>query len=197
MKLYLSSYKLGNKTQQLKEMTLSGKMAYIPNALDFSDDLERRKESEEKDINQLSELGIDVERVDLRDYFNQPEVLKKKMMSYNSFWVRGGNVFILRQAMKKSGFDLFIKEMIDSDILYGGYSAGICILAPTLRGLEIVDETIGDDTIWEGLNIIDYSIIPHYQSNHPESEKVEEVVRYMKDNNLPFETLRDGEVIIN
>ncbi len=197
MKLYLSSYKIGDQAEQLKKMMPAGKMAYIPNALDFSDDLERRKESEERDMSQLSELGIDVERIDLRDYFNQPEALRKKMMSYNSFWVRGGNVFVLRQAMKKSGFDLFIKEMMESNILYGGYSAGVCILGPTLRGLEIVDETIGDDTIWEGLNIIDYSIIPHYQSDHPESEKVAEVVKYMEDNNLPFKTLRDGEVIIS
>jgi hypothetical protein len=44
MKLYLSSDHLGNESQKLKEMVGSNKKAaIIPNALDFSQDLERRK----------------------------------------------------------------------------------------------------------------------------------------------------------
>lgn len=48
MKLYLSSYKLGNKTPKLKEMIPENnkKTAFIPNALDFATDEERRKKSE-------------------------------------------------------------------------------------------------------------------------------------------------------
>jgi dipeptidase E len=46
------------------------------------------------------------------------------------------------QAMKLSGFDEILKERVksDRDIIYGGYSAGICILGPTLKGIHIADD---------------------------------------------------------
>lgn len=43
------------------------------------------------------------------------------------------------------------------------------------------------DTIWEGLGILDYVIVPHYKSDHFESEAVEESIQYLIDNKiLPF-----------
>ncbi len=61
MKFYLSSYKLGNESVRFKKLVPSGnkKTAYIPNALDFSDDLDRRKISEQSDIEQLQALGLE------------------------------------------------------------------------------------------------------------------------------------------
>lgn len=204
MKFYLSSYKLGNEIDTLKALIPTNKKtAFISNALDFSSDLERRKKSEQSDIDDLVGVGLDVELVDLREYFGRQDELEKKLSGYGVIWVRGGNVFVLREAMKRSGFDAILKRLVQKDgILYGGYSAGVCVLAPTLRGIELVDDAnvkpYGDDieTIFEGLNIIDYSIVPHYQSNHPESEKMETVVEYMKKNGIPFKTLKDGEAIV-
>lgn len=204
MKFYLSSYKLGNEIDALKALIPSSKKtAFISNALDFSSDLERRKKSEQSDIDDLISAGLDVELVDLRDYFDHQDDLEKKLSEFGVIWVRGGNAFVLRAAMKRSGFDVILRQLIKKEgILYGGYSAGVCVLAPTLRGIELVDDPTvkpyGDDTetIFEGLNIIDYSIVPHYQSNHPESEKMETVVEYMKKNEIPFKTLKDGEVIV-
>ncbi|MEI6513953.1 MAG: Type 1 glutamine amidotransferase-like domain-containing protein [bacterium] len=204
MKFYLSSYKLGNEIDTLKSLIPTNKKtAFISNALDFSNDLERRKKSEQSDIDDLVGVGLDVELVDLRHYFDHQNELEKKLNEFGVIWVRGGNVFVLREAMKRSGFDLILSHLIQKEgILYGGYSAGVCILAPTLRGIELVDDPnvkpYGDDTetVFEGLNIIDYSIVPHYQSSHPESEKMEMVVEYMKKNEIPFKTLKDGEVIV-
>lgn len=204
MKFYLSSYKLGNEIDKLKELIpINKKTAFISNALDFSNDLDRRKKSEQSDIDELSAVGFYVELVDLRDYFDHQDELEKKLREFGVIWVRGGNVFVLREAMKRSGFDVVLKHLVQKDeLLYGGYSAGVCVLAPTLRGIDLVDDSnvkpYGDDseTIFEGLNIIDYSIVPHYQSNHPESEKMEMVVDYMRKNEIPFKTLKDGEVIV-
>lgn len=45
----------------------------------------------------------------------------------------GGNVFVLRQSMKHSGFDIFLKEISNDDnYLYIGYSAGSCVLSKRL-----------------------------------------------------------------
>ena len=205
MKFYLSSYKLGNKVKKLKELVPkeNKRTAYIPNALDFSDDLERRKKSEQCDIEELKELGLDVDIVDLRDYFGKKSKLERKISEFGVIWVRGGNLFVLRQAMKLSGFDELLKKLTKkNDVLYGGYSAGICVLAPSLKGVELMDDLnvrpYGKKLkiIWEGLGIIDYSIVPHYKSDHPESEDADKVVKYMEDNKIPFKKLRDGEVII-
>jgi len=206
MKFYLSSYKLGNEITKLKELIPADnkKTAYISNALDFSDDLERRKQSEQADIEQLNEVGLnDVEKIDLRDYFGKKAKLEKKLSEFGIIWVRGGNCFVLRQAMKLSGLDEILKDLLKKEnILYGGYSAGVCVLAPTLKGMELVDDPNvkpydnQKETIWDGVGILDYTIVPHYKSNHPESAKVDETVEYMEKNNIPYKPLRDGEVII-
>lgn len=206
MKFYLSSYKIGNETDKLKAMISANnkRTAYISNALDFSNDLERRKQSEQADMEQLNEVGLsDIEKVDFKNYFNKKNELAKKISEFGVIWVSGGNCFVLRQAMKLSGFDKILKDLLKKeDVLYGGYSAGICVLAPTLKGMELVDDPnvkpyeSQKETIWEGVGILDYSVVPHYKSNHPESEKVDETVEYMTKNKIPFKTLRDGEVII-
>ncbi len=206
MKFYLSSYKLGNEIEKLKAMiSLSNKRtAYISNALDLSDDLERRKQSEQADIDQLNMVGLsDIEKIDLRDYFSKKDELEKKISGFDVIWVRGGNCFVLRQAMKLSGFDEILKDLFKKEgIIYGGYSAGVCVLAPTLKGIDLIDDpkvnpyTNQEEIIWDGVDLLDYTILPHYKSDHFESEKVDEAVEYMKNNKIPFKPLRDGEVII-
>ncbi|MDD4062278.1 MAG: Type 1 glutamine amidotransferase-like domain-containing protein [Candidatus Pacebacteria bacterium] len=206
MKFYLSSYKLGNEIEKLKAMiSLSNKRtAYISNALDFSDDSERRKQSEQADIDQLNIVGLsDIEKIDLRDYFSKKDELEKKISGFDVIWVRGGNCFVLRQAMKLSGFDEILKDLFKKEgIIYGGYSAGVCVLAPTLKGIDLIDDpkvnpyTNQEEIIWDGVDLLDYTILPHYKSDHFESEKVDEAVEYMKNNKIPFKPLRDGEVII-
>lgn len=205
MKFYLSSYKIGNETEKLKALipTNNKKTAYISNALDFSTDIERRKQSEQSDIEQLKPFGLDIELLDLRDYFGKKVELEKKIVEFGVIWVRGGNCFVLRQAMKLSGLDVILKDLLKKDdILYGGYSAGVCVLAPTLKGMELVDDPnvhpydAQKEIFWDGVGILDYTIVPHYKSDHPESGKVDETVEYMKKNKIPFKPLKDGEVII-
>lgn len=204
MKFYLSSYKLGRETERLEKLIPQNKKtAYIDNARDFSTDLEKRRQGAESDIRELSDLGLEVEPLDLRDYFGQRDRLRTKISEFGVIWVVGGNLFVLRQAFRLSGFDEIIRELARrKDILYGGYSAGICILAPTLRGIDLMDDISSKpygeqyDTIWDGLGLVGYSIVPHYKSDHPESEAASKVVEFMLENKMPFRALRDGEAII-
>src|SRR3989344_5255637 len=202
MKYYLSSYEIGNETEKLKKLVPKGKIGYIPNARDFTGaDPERRAKRNEKDMNSLSELGFEVEMINLRDYFGKQDKLKKKLEELGAVFISGGNVFILRQAMKLSGLDAILKELRDTDFLYAGYSAAGCVLAQSLKGMDIVDplDTPYEgqkEIIWEGLGFVDFRFMPHWDSNHPESADIEKEITYCKENNIPYKAVRDGEVIV-
>ena len=48
----------------------------------------------------------------------------------------------------------------------------------------------------EGLNLIDFAIVPHYRSPHPEAAAAERCARYFAAQKRPFRALRDGEAIV-
>ncbi len=205
MKLYLSSYRLGENPQTLAEMFRSNKsVAVIANSMDFLTDELQRQEAAAREIKDLKDLGLEPEEVDLRDYFGKSELLSAKLSKFGGIWSRGGNVFILRRAYKESGLDEWLKEhRSNPEFVYAGYSAGVCLLAPSLKGLEIVDDPnkvpdkYATETEWSGLNLISYSIAPHYMSPHPESEAVNLVVEFFNKENIEYKTLKDGEVRID
>lgn len=202
MKFYLSSYELGNETDKLKALIPKGKIAYIPNARDFTGaDLERCIKRSEKDIGSLHELGLEVELVDLREYFGKRDELKAKLGGLGATFVSGGNVFVLRQAMKLSGLDQILKELRNTDFLYAGYSAAGCVLAPNLKAFEIVDAIDTPyheqkEVILEGLGFVDFAFMPHWKSDHPESADVEKAIIYCKENSIPYRAIKDGEVMV-
>lgn len=203
MRLYLSSYRLGNAPQAMVTLLRGGKrVAVIMNAQDAVAP-ERRAERLQQELDGLRGLGLQPEALDLRDYFGHAEALRDRMQQFDCVWVRGGNVFLLRRAFAQSGFDAVITELLRQDaIVYGGFSAGVCILAPSLRGVELVDPTdalaAGYDgaVIWDGLGLVPYAIAPHYKSDHPESADIDKCVAYFEANDMPYKTLRDGEAIV-
>jgi dipeptidase E len=205
MKFYLSSFKLGNKPMELVRLMIPNKkIGFIPNACDYTNvNTERENRVNDNDMAGLKHLGLDVQLLDLRDYFGKTDDLRKKINELGGLFVRGGNTFILRQAMRLSGFDIIFKELLKRDaFVYAGYSAGICVLSHDIKVLQNVDDPADkpyrelQDTIWEGLGYLDYIIVPHYKSAHPESAAVDRIVTHCQENNIPFKTLTDGEVIV-
>ena len=204
MKLYLSSYKFGNSIQSLADMMSDNKsIAIIQNALDAYTDPERRKANLQNDMDALAAIGLKPEELDLRSYFTRNLDLHQKLSELGGVWVVGGNTFVLRRTFKESGIDEWLVSHKESkEFVYAGYSAGICILAPTLRGIDLADDLIAAEelfhqaVLWDGLGLIPYMPVPHYRSDHPESHLMEDVVRFMEREALPYKTLRDGEVIL-
>lgn len=205
MKLYLSSYKLGNDTEGLIRLVnkANAKAAVINNAIDFSADPGRKAMSLQVELDDMSSLGFMPEPVDLRSYFGKPNELVEKLSDFDLVWVRGGNSFLLRKAMEQCGFIHVINKLIKTNkLVYSGYSAGICVLAPSLRGVEMVDDpnvqADGYDTgiIWSGYGLIDFYPIVHYDSDHPESQLVDKELAHIKSTGIKYKTLRDGDTII-
>lgn len=204
MKLYLSSYRLGKDKSILEEWVKENKnILVIPNAIDAFPDGERKENGIIDKCEDLMKIGFNTEILDLREYFNKEKELRKYLENYKAFYVIGGNVQVLRQAMKLSGFDNYLKEIASQpDYLYSGFSAGICVLAKNLHGIDLADDFLADpygydNTIWEGIGLIDYMPVPHFDTpDHPESPLMYNVVKYLEENNLPYKTLKDGDVII-
>jgi dipeptidase E len=185
-------------------MPKNNKIGYIPNAIDaLNIDKELLLKHYHEHLKQLSELGFVVELLDLKEYFHKENDLRTKLNGLGAVWVQGGNTFVLRQAMKLSGFDTIIKDLSNRpDFLYAGYSAGICVLSKSLRPLFIVDKPNEfpypeiKETIWEGLGFFDHILLPHYNSDHPESKEIDKTINYCIENKQLFIALRDGDVIL-
>lgn len=203
MRLYLSSFRMGNRPDELLNLLGDGRRtAVIMNAADTSLP-ERRAVGLADEFARLREAGLDPVELDLRDYFGRQEAAKDALNGFDLVWVRGGNTFVLRRAFKYSGMDEILKEMLLTDaIAYGGYSAGIDLLTPSLHGSEEVDDPYAipegyePEIIWDGLNLLPYSVAPHYRSDHPESTAVELMVQHLIDNHILFKALRDGQAIV-
>lgn len=203
MRLFLSSYRLGNKPDELPVLVGDNRRtAIIMNAQDAKTP-ESRSERLQQEIESLTALGLQPEELDLRNYFGKPDELREFIKNFGLVWVRGGNVFLLRRAFRQSGFDEIITDLLKNDqIAYGGFSAGVCVLAPSLKGIELVDpkDEIADGydekVIWDGLGVLSYAIAPHYKSDHLESDDIQRCVEFFTDNHILFKALRDGEAIV-
>jgi len=205
MKFYLSSYKFGNRLEDLKRLIpINNRIGHINNSRDWVDaDTERAAKSQRAEMDTLNSLGFKAEVLDLKEYFGETALLKDKLQTLGALWVSGGNTFVLRQAMQLSGFDkLFLELLHRKDFLYAGYSAGICILSNSLKPIDQVDDPFNfpykgiEAPIYEGLGIFSYAFLPHYDSDHPESADIEKEVQRCIDNKWLFKALRDGEVIV-
>ena len=201
MRLYLSSFDLGSPTSDLVALAPQGRVGLIMNALDNFPD--QRAMWRARQSRQLEALGFSLSDLDLRDYFCAKEQLRNRLSDIDLVWINGGNTFILRRAMKVSGFDELVKEMLLKDeIAYAGFNAGTVIVAPSLRGLETVDdpddvpERYLRETVWEGLDLLPFSIVVHYQSDHSESALVENEVAFYEREGILYRTLRDGQALV-
>lgn len=163
----------------------------------------KRPDYLEKEVAKMRAIGLEAEELDLRDYFEDNTGLEDRLKHYGLLWAMGGNSFVLRRAMRLSGFDKLVGGFVnDNSLVYGGFSAGAVVATKTLRGIELVDdpnsvpEDYPQNVVWEGLGFVDFSIAPHYRSDHPESESIEKVVEYFQTNNMPYKALRDGEALV-
>lgn len=203
MRLYLSSFRLGNRPERMLDLLRGGtRAAVVTNADDYKDP-DFRATSVERELADLRGLGLQPVEVDLRRYFDRPDALRPALESADLVWVRGGNPFILRRAMTLTGTDEILRELLaDDQIVYGGYSAGACVLTPSLHGVELVDDPhdipagYPEAVVWDCLGLLPYFILPHYRSDHPESALIEKSLEYMVDHHMPFIALRDGQALV-
>lgn len=180
-------------------------MAVISNALDFIPDEARRSYARNvfDPLAVFADHGMAAADLDLRRFFGDPAGLAAALVDVQLVWATGGNAFLLRRAMRQSGFDGIVRRRSDKgDLIYAGWSAGAVVAGPSLRGLELMDDpaVVVDGyepaPIWEGLGLTDAVIVPHVESDHPEAEAAGRAVAWLAAAGLPHTPLRDGEVVV-
>lgn len=201
MRLYLSSYRLGDHPEELALLVGGERRGWlIMNALDGQDE-QRRAADARTQLDMLAGIGLLAEDLDLRAL--NPETAERAFGEPDFVWVRGGNVFTLRMALARSGLDDILTTCIREDrLVYAGFSAGACVLAPSLSGLEHCDPTEAciatyGGVRFDGLGVLDRPFVPHLNSvGHPESELLGEVAAAYRAAGQPYWALCDGQALI-
>jgi dipeptidase E len=157
MRLFLASSRPSSGALALSELVGPGaRAAIVANALDNLPGFPRGSwVAEERRV--LESRGFSTRELDLRCYYADSSPLASTLAHVDLVWVTGGNAFVLRGALHRSGLDtLMIDRIADDALVYGGYSAAACVCAPALRGLELVDDVKAvHSPIWDGLGLID------------------------------------------
>jgi dipeptidase E len=203
MRLYLSSFRMGNCSARLAPLVRgAGRVAVIANAMDAQPEPQRR-EGVEREMAALASIGLNPESVDLRDFFDRQHVLGL-LKTYDLLWLRGGNVFMLRYALRRSGADEAIVDLLTADaVVYGGYRAGPCVLGGSIAEFADVDDPsvvsahYGESAPSDGLGILPWVFVPHVDSpGHPETAACGRVAERCVSAGIASRRFRDGEVLV-
>lgn len=198
--IYLSSYRMGQNADVIRASRANARVGIIFNALDQLG--ESRLQNWDREAADLKRLGYVSEELNLRQYFSGREGLVDRLAELDLVWVVGGNAFVLARAMTSCEFATALKPALDRGLIYAGYSAGACVAGPDLQGIDLIDdpspvpEGYDGDIGPETLGLVTFRIVPHWQSDHPESAAAQRAVEYLERRPLTCRTMRDGEALI-
>lgn len=118
------------------------------------------------DRKELINLGFQIEDLDIEG--KNEEELTKLLINKDIIYVQGGNTFYLLKAVKESGFDKVIKEMIDKGKIYIGVSAGSYIACPTIEHAywKHADKNIVGLKDLTALNLVPFFLTAHFEENY-------------------------------
>jgi dipeptidase E len=104
-------------------------------------------------------------------------------------WINGGNTFRLLKALKGSNF---LEEFLKFKGFYVGVSAGSVILGPNVEIAKIADENYVKLDNFDGFNIVDFVVFPHYEENVLYEKAIK---TFRKKHKVKIKRLRDDEAL--
>ena len=170
--------------------------------LNFSADRERLERGRNRELGSPAALGLTPSEIDPREHFDRPGGLAALVSRLDALRVVGGNAFVLNCTLRRSGLDAILRSMPRDEFVYAGYSAGACVLAPTLEGIHLVDDPkvrvagYPERLPIRSLGLLPLGIAPRRRSDHPDSAQTECAIGYFVRHGMPFVALRDGETWI-
>jgi dipeptidase E len=167
MRLLLTSAGLSNPsiTEALEKLlgksAQNVKLAFVPTAANV--------EAGDKhwlidDYNHCRRAGFEVDIVDISAV--SKEIWLPRLQSAEVLFFGGGNTFHLMHWFQKSGLRDLLPQLLETRI-YAGISAGSCVTGQSIY--NSVQNLFGekyDLEIKEGLNLVDFQVIPHLNSEY-------------------------------
>lgn len=161
-------------------------VAYVPNARDLNNPLERVAATASRIKIQL--LGFNVEEVDLLK--TRGLSLNAKLQKKQVIWMHGGMAVNLIRAVDTSGLRELLPGLLQQGLCYVGSSAGSMIVSKTLdTAVWFVGEEEPEAKGLLGLGYVDFDIYPHYR------DELKEKLQPFLDPNKQYYFLKDGEAI--
>lgn len=166
-------------------------VAFIPTAADPYED----KWFVDEDRNKLKEKGFNVKDVDIKGKTEQE--LLQELKDADIIFVAGGNTFYLLEKARESGFDKTAKEFVEKGVIYVGSSAGATLAGPNIEPVKPFDNPAEAPGLksFEGLNLVDFIILPHF-GEEKYKQKYEEIVREYSEKGYKLITLTDNQAVI-
>jgi dipeptidase E len=167
VKLYLSSHKVPTPDDLVAlvgKKPADTKVILIMNAKDYY--IERVRDFKLGEmVEYFNTLGYQPDELDLRKYRDDGRAIESLLEKYDLIWVAGGNTFMLRDEMSRTGFDWAIARLLEKGIVYGGSSAGAIVMGNSLKGIEYADEPqFAEFLVDEAVGLLDRFILPHVGS---------------------------------
>jgi dipeptidase E len=188
-KILLTSTGLSN--EQCVEIVKNNLLSFLTKNAVIITTASRDKENNKWNIisrNQLLELGY--EKVDFIDL----EIQKKVDFSqYSLILVSGGNTFKLLKYVNESNFKDELIKSISRGIIYIGVSAGAIILTPTIRIAGEIDPDENEVRLenLQGMDLIKYEILPHYEENQRD-----DLTNYINKHKVEVRKISNEEIIL-
>ncbi len=139
-------------------------------------------------FSQLKSLGFDAV-----DFYDLELGGAKDLSLYDVIYVCGGNTFKLMKFARQANFDKEIELLLKRSGAYIGVSAGSLIVGPSIKIASEVhpDANEVDLTDFDGFNIVDLIIFPHY------SPGLEEEIKLFEDkNNTRIERISNSQAVL-
>nr|WP_206038275.1 Type 1 glutamine amidotransferase-like domain-containing protein [Rhodococcus sp. HNM0569] len=203
----MSSYRFGPGVDELVRVWGgTGRVAVVAAALDAWPETARRS-AVTSELGPLRAAGFDADELDLRPLVGRPDALRARLRGYDHVWVRGGNTFVLRAQLARTGADHALHEAVSTGALdYGGYSAGACVATPTLVGLDSSDDPTdarrltGAPAVWEGLGLVDVALVVHCPRPGAPAlatdEEIEAATSALRAAGRPYVRLTDADAVV-
>lgn len=140
--------------------------------------------------NKIRENGYNFQEIDIED--KNKEELKEFFKDKNVIHVDGGNTFYLLKAIRKSGFDEILKELLNEEKVYIGTSAGAYVMCPSI---EVSNWNPDSKDKFGVTNFTALNYVPFVLKVHYKDEQEDNVKKNMETLKYPLRILRDAQGI--
>jgi len=176
-----------NVDRFLPKKITDSKIAYITTASKKVDDTSYIKKHRQK----MDDLNFSYTEIDIAGK-NEGE-LRKMLDGYDIVMVEGGNTFYLLKAVRESGFENVIKDLLAKGVVYIGSSAGSYIACPSIIMATWLKQEFDDCgvTDYTAMKLVPFLIKAHYT---PDMQKILEKIS--KNLQYPIRILNDDQAIL-